>query len=348
MKKILLFTLLNLFNTCIVYSQEALNGEWTGYLTQHIMGSVSESPLVLNIALAGDKISGIAYIEASEFLTISAKMDFKGYLQGDSIIIQEDKILEGDVLGDGIGWCIKRLVLKLETSENGYQLVGRWSGIEDGSNKKCIPGEVLLEKEGEKFYGTLLDSLTQEKIEGIAFIREKETGKRVKKAETETGVFYFAPVFGKSYHFNLTSNGYYDKIAFMDFTNPEQKKNYSLKKIVAGDITIIDHLQFERSSPQITESSKPSLNEFATFLRRNPNLLLEIAGHTSNEGSEVQNKLLSFNRATAVVNILKARGVNPKMLIPKGYGSEFPLEDNATEEGRVKNRRVEFKILSIK
>ncbi len=329
-------------------AQELLNGEWTGYLTQHIMGSISESPLVLNITQEKDQLSGIAYIEASEFLNISAKMDFKGYLQGDSIIIQEDKILEGDVLGDGVGWCIKTLVVKLESFEGGYKLVGRWSGIEDGNNKACIPGEVLLEKEGEKFFGTILDSLTNAQIEGIAFIREKETGKKIKRAETEMGEFHFSPIIGQSYHLNLTAKGYYDKVVFIDINQSDQEENFYLKKIVAGDITIMNHLQFERSSPQVTESSKPKLKEFAAFLRRNPNLEVEIAGHTSNEGSEVQNKLLSFNRATAVVNILKARGVNPDMLIPKGYGSEKPLEDNATEEGRIKNRRVEFKILSIK
>jgi OmpA-OmpF porin, OOP family len=69
----------------------------------------------------------------------------------------------------------------------------------------------------------------------------------------------------------------------------------------------------------------------------------EVGGHTDNVGKPESNQALSERRAGAVAKYLASKGVDIKMLIPKGYGDTEPIGDNATAEGKAKNRRIEFK-----
>ena len=71
---------------------------------------------------------------------------------------------------------------------------------------------------------------------------------------------------------------------------------------------------------------------------------MEIGGHTDNSGSASYNKQLSEKRAHSVYAYLITQGLNPARLSTKGYGSDRPIADNATEAGRQTNRRIEFMI----
>jgi outer membrane protein OmpA-like peptidoglycan-associated protein len=73
---------------------------------------------------------------------------------------------------------------------------------------------------------------------------------------------------------------------------------------------------------------------------------IEIGGHTDNEGSDAHNLTLSQNRAKSVYDYLITNGIESKRLIYKGYGKTMPVASNETPEGRAKNRRTEFKVLS--
>ncbi len=69
----------------------------------------------------------------------------------------------------------------------------------------------------------------------------------------------------------------------------------------------------------------------------------EIGGHTDNVGQAAANQKLSERRAKAVAGFLSSKGVDAKLLSTKGYGDTTPIGDNATAEGKAKNRRIEFK-----
>ena len=77
----------------------------------------------------------------------------------------------------------------------------------------------------------------------------------------------------------------------------------------------------------------------------NQNIIIEISGHTDNIGIEENNKVLSEKRASAVKNYLLQRGIDKKMIIVKGYGSNKSKSTNKTPEVRTQNRRVEVKII---
>jgi outer membrane protein OmpA-like peptidoglycan-associated protein len=66
---------------------------------------------------------------------------------------------------------------------------------------------------------------------------------------------------------------------------------------------------------------------------------------TSTIGNDLDNLRLSENRANAVVEYLVAKGIDPGRLVPRGYGETRPIADNRTKEGRMKNRRIEFKVI---
>ena len=80
-------------------------------------------------------------------------------------------------------------------------------------------------------------------------------------------------------------------------------------------------------------------------MQENPQIKVEVSGHTDNLGQPAYNKQLSEKRAQAVYNYLVQQGIDKDRLVPIGYGQAKPLADNTSEQGRQQNRRIEFRIL---
>ena len=91
--------------------------------------------------------------------------------------------------------------------------------------------------------------------------------------------------------------------------------------------------------------SFPELDRTVEFLKNNPTMEIEIAGHTDNIGSEKTNQILSQKRAQSVADYIILHGIDAARLKVIGYGESRPIAFNTDEEGRAKNRRVEFKVL---
>ncbi|HBS51237.1 MAG TPA: hypothetical protein DEA05_14675 [Rhodobacteraceae bacterium] len=100
---------------------------------------------------------------------------------------------------------------------------------------------------------------------------------------------------------------------------------------------------FAHDSNRLTPQSDPTLAEIAALLGGDPALTLFVVGHTDMTGGVDYNMDLSRRRAASVVAALTGRfGVAPDRLAPAGVGPLAPVADNATEEGRALNRRVEL------
>ncbi len=102
---------------------------------------------------------------------------------------------------------------------------------------------------------------------------------------------------------------------------------------------------FEIDSAKIDIASAPLLERAYEILHANLTISIEIAGHTSSEGDPDRNQLLSLQRAEAVKKYLVTRGIETARLLTVGHGSDVPVADNRTEEGRKQNRRIELRIL---
>ena len=105
------------------------------------------------------------------------------------------------------------------------------------------------------------------------------------------------------------------------------------------------NLEFETGKAVIRNTSFASLDELADLFKAKPKYMLLIEGHTDNVGNRNNNLTLSKNRSTAVKTYLQGKGIDGKRITVKYYGPDKPIADNATEEGRQRNRRVEMKVI---
>ncbi len=111
---------------------------------------------------------------------------------------------------------------------------------------------------------------------------------------------------------------------------------------VAGQTIVLEGVNFESGSARLTADSRVRLDEVAATLQANPEVVIEVRGHTDSLGSSDANLDLSQRRATAVRDALVLRGVAPARVRAVGYGEDFPVADNGTPAGRAANRRVEL------
>ncbi len=115
----------------------------------------------------------------------------------------------------------------------------------------------------------------------------------------------------------------------------------SLRETSSGPI-VMEGIIFELSKATLTAESKVVLDNIAEMLKANPDIAIQINGYTDNTGNANANRRMSLNRAKEVAAYLVSKGVESRRLMPQGFGPANPIASNKTEEGRAKNRRVEF------
>lgn len=116
------------------------------------------------------------------------------------------------------------------------------------------------------------------------------------------------------------------------------------KDIQVGEKVTLKNIVFDEGKYYLLAESYVELNKLAQYLLRNQHMEIQINGHSDNTGSSKKNQRLSEQRAREVFEYLIKKGVQNKMYF-KGYGSTQPIASNDTEEGRIKNRRVEVEII---
>jgi outer membrane protein OmpA-like peptidoglycan-associated protein len=125
---------------------------------------------------------------------------------------------------------------------------------------------------------------------------------------------------------------------------PPREAVSSPKVIVADSIIVLNEVLFETDRYQLKQAIYPKLDSVVSFMYSEPTLEIIISGHTDNTGTEVHNLQLSENRARAVADYLRNKGIDTQRIEHKGYGSSVPVLNNETAAGRLKNRRVEMLI----
>lgn len=121
--------------------------------------------------------------------------------------------------------------------------------------------------------------------------------------------------------------------------------NIKLKQLEAQKVFAFQNIQFNFDSAVLKKESFAILDEIVVTMLNNPTLELEISGHTCNIGRDSYNMELSKRRANSVYDYLLQKGIEANRLSHTGFGEEKPLNQNATTEERIMNRRVEFKVI---
>jgi outer membrane protein OmpA-like peptidoglycan-associated protein len=126
---------------------------------------------------------------------------------------------------------------------------------------------------------------------------------------------------------------------------PEEKK-YALVEVKKDRIEIRQQVKFATAKFAVLPGSYKLLDQVAEALSDHPAIRVRVEGHTDNVGKEAANLKLSQRRADSVKAYLVKKGIDPKRLEARGYGSTKPIASNKTLQGRQQNRRTEFVILS--
>ncbi len=146
------------------------------------------------------------------------------------------------------------------------------------------------------------------------------------------------------------------RLYFIDYLKPEpgqmikapdMNSHITIDTIISkDDLSLISSsaksIEFETGKDKLTQASYARLDEIAGIMKQHPDSKWMINGYTDNTGNAKSNDELSSKRAISVQRYFISKGIAPDHLFADGYGSDNPIADNNTEEGRKMNRRVEI------
>jgi outer membrane protein OmpA-like peptidoglycan-associated protein len=179
----------------------------------------------------------------------------------------------------------------------------------------------------------------------VSFVQSQKGIKQEKNSDGLTELMFEVPA-----DFNLKANakGFFpvDVVQKLPISHPlTQTLEVAFTPLTKGSTITLRNILFETGKANLKPESDETLEQVLEMLRTNQEVRIMIIGHTDNVGKANSNKVLSTRRVQAVMEHLIKRGINRNRLEALGKGSSEPIGDNATEEGRQLNRRVELKVL---
>ncbi len=199
------------------------------------------------------------------------------------------------------------------------------------------------------FRGRVVNAKTGKPVAAAIHISGESLDENL-NAPATTGLFELRlPAGTESFEISVKSPGYMSyNDAVRDIPADGKVVVFSLSPLTVGTTIRLNKVYFERGKAVLLDSSYAELDHLVEMLKENPDIKIELSGHTDNQGSPKLNMKLSQDRVDAVKAYLVSKGIDPKRIKGKGYGGTRPVASNASEETRRLNRRVEFKILKSK
>jgi outer membrane protein OmpA-like peptidoglycan-associated protein len=168
-------------------------------------------------------------------------------------------------------------------------------------------------------------------------------------SDDKNGDFMLTLVADKVYGFDVLKEGFSFYSKNYTFAKSEdntpQSLEIKLQPLESGTKFELRNVFFETGKFELKPESSNELNYIVEIMTKSPNIKIQILGHTDNVGQEENNQLLSENRAKAVLEYIRSKGISIERLQSKGFGASKPISPNSTEEGRAQNRRTEIEIL---
>ncbi|HXL55523.1 MAG TPA: OmpA family protein, partial [Chitinophagaceae bacterium] len=165
--------------------------------------------------------------------------------------------------------------------------------------------------------GNVFDASTKKNIPCAVELIDNATQKTITKVQTdETGFYFITLPVGKDYTFTVNRKGYLFYSDVFELSKKEADsiyvKDISLQPIAVNASAVLKNIQFELNSSQLQSISLIELNKLLQLMTDNPNIKVQISGHTDNTGSDVHNMQLSLDRAKAVADYLISKGIDAK------------------------------------
>jgi OOP family OmpA-OmpF porin len=201
--------------------------------------------------------------------------------------------------------------------------------------------------------GFVKDEETQKPIAAIVQINDMKTKQKVAEIENDSvsGRYQVYLQRGRKYDVSITAKQHSFQSEVIDLQAVGQyqtfRKDVRLEKLKPQMSFPLNNIFFEFDAATLNPDSEFELDRVVDMFKSNLGMVVEIAAHTDDVGSDDYNNKLSQARADAVVNYLISKGVSASQLKPKGYGETVPAFPNDSDINRAKNRRVEFKVLTM-
>jgi outer membrane protein OmpA-like peptidoglycan-associated protein len=200
--------------------------------------------------------------------------------------------------------------------------------------------------------GSVYHAQTRQPLEASFELIDLDSQKSLTRSYSQkNGEFLVTLTANKNYLVNVSREGflfYSDNFILKDLKTDFNKPfvlNIPLEPIDTGSTVELKNVFFDVNKSELRPESCTELDKLVAFLLKNPNLKIELGGHTDNTGDKKANQLLSENRAKAVQQYLVSAGkIGVGRLSYKGYGDSRPKVPNDTAENKAKNRRTEFKV----
>jgi outer membrane protein OmpA-like peptidoglycan-associated protein len=171
------------------------------------------------------------------------------------------------------------------------------------------------------------------------------------RSDEQTGEYLNTLNQGGQYGLFVNKPGYFFKSLAFDYSEANDSTSkyidINLEPLVKNGKEILNNIYFDTNKYELKPESKPELEKLLKLMALNPQMIIEISGHTDDLGKDNENMLLSKNRSNAVFGFLLAKGVAASRIKAVGYGETQPAVENNSTENRAKNRRIEIKIVSI-
>ena len=198
--------------------------------------------------------------------------------------------------------------------------------------------------------GKVFDAVTKVPLSAKFELKDLSTGKVFKQAYANTGngEFLVAIPTNKEFALHAEHEGYLFYSTNYSFEKMNKNENgftidVPMSPVQPGSF-VLENIFFDVNQWTLKKESNAELNQLFKFLTINPSVKVELSGHTDSDGNKASNQTLSENRAKAVVNWLKERGIPENRMVYAGYGDSLPLFPNTSDENKAKNRRTELKI----
>ncbi len=232
--------------------------------------------------------------------------------------------------------------------------------LEDQSNPSVkssiyefdVPADLRVSSRASYVFGQVTDAETGEVIEADIELFDLASEERVGLVSSDpvTGDYLIVLAEGSDYALYVNESGYLFTSLSFAYDRDEQldpiRRDITLTPIKEGSRTVLNNIFFETDKYDLQERSKTELNKVIRFMKNNPEIRIEVSGHTDDVGADDYNLSLSNRRAKSVYDYLTQNGVAPDRIRYAGYGKQRPAYPNDTDEHRSQNRRIEFEIIN--
>ncbi len=193
--------------------------------------------------------------------------------------------------------------------------------------------------------GKITDSRTSKGIKANVRYSSIPTGSIFGRFSDSTFSF---PIFGTAkYQITAEAEGYNPRTVIVDPKDIDSNKKVQRDIVLtpSGQTMRLQHLIFSQGKANIDPKSFGELDEVAQMMKENSKMVIQLEGHTDNQGSAKANMKLSEERVEAVKRYLVSKGIGKDRVKTKAMGGSEPLSNEMTQQARASNRRVEMRIL---